>query len=178
MKAQGQEYSEWGFKKPSDGWHVVQMQEGIDLLKKEGVPIKDAKDNSLYKFPAKVVDEQSEDNGLDISQIIASNPFGEKKIADILAACGEFEKFEKNFPGDRSFFEQPIMDQLKIRIPGKTLKMKTETNKEGYSNVVAIASLKAVIPDSGAKTKKGVGSKSTPAATNSAPASAPGSDWD
>ena len=136
--------SEWGFRRPFDGWHKVEMGEGIDLMKdKEGKVVQDAKGNNLWKFPAKINDEDASDHEADISLIIAETPFGEKKIGDIIAAIGQKDNFEKAFPGDRSFFETAIMDKVKIKIHGQFCQMRTETSKDGkYSNVVEIATMK------------------------------------
>jgi len=136
--------SSWGFKKPEDGWHKVELGEGIDLMKdKEGKVVQDAKGNNLWKFPAKINDEDATDHEADISLVIAETPFGEKKIGDIIAAIGMKDAFEKNFPGDRSFFEQAIMDKVKIKVPGQFCQMRTETSKDGkYSNVMEIATMK------------------------------------
>jgi hypothetical protein len=136
--------SSWGFRHPNDGWHKVEMGEGIDLMKdKEGKVVQDAKGNNLWKFPAKINDEDASDHEADIGLVIAETPFGEKKIGDVIAAIGQKENFEKAFPGDRSFFEQAIMDKVKIKIPGQFCQMRTETSKDGkYSNVVEIATMK------------------------------------
>jgi len=179
MKVTGREHAEWGFKKPSDGWHIVEMGEGIDVLKdKEGVIAKDAKGNTLYKFPAKINDEKAEDHEVDISQIIAETAFGEQKIADILAGIGEFDNFNKAFPGDRSFFESTIMDKIKVKLPGKILKMKTETSKDGkYSNVTEIAGIKYNPDDKKDGKGKGKPHSDKPAETTSTSAAATGNDW-
>jgi hypothetical protein len=145
MKAKGNENAEWGFKRPADGWHIVELGEGIDYLKdNEGKIFEDDKGNKKWKFPAKVNDPEAADNGADISQIVAENTqFGEQKVADILAAIGEFERFEKHFPGDRSFFEPAIIAKVKTTFAGKFLRMKTETSKDGkYSNPVRCAPMK------------------------------------
>ena len=153
---------EWGFKKPIDGWHVVEMLEGIDLMKyredkdnhKAGDIVMDKKGEKAWAFPAKINDENDETNNSRLNQIIYENNFGEQKIADILAGVGLLKKFEENFPGDRSFFEAPIMDKLKIALPGKFCKMKTEINKDGNVNVIAIAPLAFKPEDKAAGKKK------------------------
>jgi hypothetical protein len=179
MKAQGREHGEWGFKKPTDGWHLVEMGEGIDVLKdKEGLIAKDAKGNNLWKFPAKINDETAEDHGINVDIIVSENTaFGEQKVADILAAIGEFENFEKHFPGDHSVFETALMDKIKIKVPNKFLKLKTETSKDGkYSNVIEIASTKFVPKDSQAPAagKAAAGKGKTKEA---APSVATGDGW-
>jgi len=48
MKVQGQEHAEWGFKKPLDGWHLVEIGEGHGMLKnKEGELVKNDKGEQL-----------------------------------------------------------------------------------------------------------------------------------
>jgi hypothetical protein len=181
MKAQGREHAEWGFKKPADGWHVVEILEGIGLVtyKEEkdghaaGEVVKDKKGNELYKIPARINDEKAEDNEADISQTVSATAFGEQKIADILAGVGEFDNFNTKFPGERSFFEPEIMNAIKVRIPGKFLRMRTETKGE-YSNVVEIANMaykptEKVGAKGKAKSETG-GASSNPAAASKAPA--------
>lgn len=173
MKVKGREHAEWGFRKPEDGWHVVEMLEGIDILKnKEGEIAVDGKGNTLYKFPAKINQESAADHGLDISQIVAESSFGEQKIADMLAGAGLFNKFDEKYPGEHSYFEKPIMDTIKIKLPGTFCKMKTETSKDGkYSNVVEIASMKYNPEDKPGKVEK----KAAKAAAATAPAT--GDEW-
>jgi len=170
MKVKGSEVGEWGFKKASDGWHNVMMGEGIDFLKKDGMPIKDDKGNDLYKFPAKINDEAAEDHNVDVSLIIAATPFGERKIADILRAVGEEENFEKAFPGDRSYFENEIFSKVKIKVANKMVKMMTETSKDGkYQNVVKIANISYQPKDDSRKPSN--------AGAPKAAAQSPASDW-
>lgn len=160
MKYQGRAHAEWGFKKPEDGWHTVEILEGIDFLKdKEGAIIEDAKGNQLHKIPAKINDENAPDHEADISIIVSKTPFGEQKIADILYGVGKFAAFEKNFPGEVSFFDTKVMNALKTKLPGSFCQMRTETSKDGkYSNVVGIEDMKFV------PTKKE--GKDTPKATS------------
>lgn len=184
MKAKGREVGEYGFKKPNDGWHIVEFGDGVDMLKdKDGAIVKDAQSRNLWKFPAKIVDETADDNGADISQIIAESPAGEQKIADIMMAIGEFANFEKAFPGDRSFFEDAIISKVKAKVPGHLVKIKTETSKDGkYTNTVAISNVKYVEP-AGKETKKAGKGTTTPvsdAASSTvapAPGAAVGGDW-
>ncbi|MEN6422366.1 MAG: hypothetical protein ABFD76_10515 [Smithella sp.] len=174
--------SSWGFKKPEDGWHKVEMGEGIDLMKdKEGKVVQDAKGNNLWKFPAKINDGDASDHEADISLVIAETAFGEKKIGDIIAAIGQKDNFEKAFPGDRSFFEQAIMDKVKIKVPGQFCQMRTETSKDGkYSNVVEIATMKFKPVESKAaapkEAAKGKGKKSEETVAD-AGAQAKTEDW-
>lgn len=181
--------SSWGFKKPEDGWHIVEMGEGIEAMvyskdvdgHKTGEKVVDGKGNQLWKFPAKINDENASDHEADISLVIAETAFGEKKIGDIIAAIGMKDQFEKAFPGDRSFFEQPIMDKVKIKVPGHFCQMRTETSKDGkYSNVVEIATMKfkPVETKAAAKdTAKGKSAAKTEETVVDAGAQAKTEDW-
>lgn len=157
MKVQGRERAVWGFSLPVDGWHTVEMLEGIDyVLDKDSGQIKtDKKGEKCWLFPVKINDEADEANNARLNQFVYENNFGEQKIADILAGIGEFQNFDKAFPGDHSFFESAIMDKIKIKVPGKFLKMRTETSKDGKNvNVVEMAGLKVVIEDKKKDAKK------------------------
>jgi hypothetical protein len=150
MKVQGRERAVWGFTLPVDGWHTVEMLEGIDYAKdKDTQEIRmDKKGEKCWLFPVKINDETDEANNARLNQFVYENNFGEQKIADILAGIGEFKNFDTAFPGDHSFFESAIMDKIKIKVPGKFLKMRTETSKDGKNvNVVEVAGLKVVMDD-------------------------------
>jgi hypothetical protein len=176
MKAKGREHAEWGFKKPNDGWHLVELLEGAGEMKKDGEIMKDEKGNTLYKIPAKINDESAEDHGADISiSFLSATPFGEQKVADLLAAIGEFDNFEKAFPGDRSFFEQAIFDKIKIKTNGKFCKMRTETSKDGkYVNIVETVPSSYVPPVGKSKES---GKQTAPSGTGKAAATDASKDW-
>lgn len=157
MRVQGRERATWGFSLPADGWHIVEMLEGIDYVKdKETGAIKtDKKGEKAWLFPVKINDENDEANNARLNQFVYENNFGEQKIADILAGIGEFKNFETAFPGDHSFFESAIIDKIKIKVPGKFLKMRTEATKDGKNvNVVEMAGLKVEVEDKKAGKKE------------------------
>ena len=70
--------------------------------------------------------------------------------------------FEKTFPGDRSFFEDEIMNQIKIKVPNKFVRVKKETtdgkdkdgNPKKYSNIVRILDLKVPLEEVEGKRKE------------------------
>jgi len=176
MKVQGREHAEWGFKMPSDGWHRVEMLEGIDYFKKEGEIQTDKKGEKAWLFPAKISDDQDPDDGIRVNQFVYESDFGEQKIADILAGIGEMANFEKAFPGERSFFESAIMDKIKIKVPGKFLKMRTELSKDGKNvNFPECASLKYTPEEKGKAAAKGKGKEKAAEVNSAAPQA--GSEW-
>ena len=165
MKAEGRESGEYkGFEKPVDGWHLIQFGEGIEFLKdKDGATWKHEKTGAnAYKFPAMVVDDTDASNGLDCSQIIMVNDFGEQRVADILASVGLYKKFAEKFPGDDvSMFSEPVMNAIKTKVPGTFMKVRLETNKKDFQNVVEFAKADAKVEDKKKDTGKGKKDKTT-----------------
>jgi hypothetical protein len=145
-----------GFKHPSDGFHLCEFLEGIELMMKDGQPmLTTKKSNKQWKFPAKVNDENDADHGLDCSiPFIAEDDWGEKRIANILHGAGLFADFEKHFPGDRSFFETAIMDKIKMKLPGKFAKIEVETNANGQLNILTVKPV-SYNPEADKKAEKG-----------------------
>lgn len=133
MKEKGMDGATAGFKLPSDGWHLVEFQEGIDFLPGKGGEgiYQNERGFKTYKFPAKVKDENDADDGADVSQLIGMEKGG-TFLANILAAVGLLAAIEKKFPGeDVSVWDDPIMNGIKIKLPGMSCMMKTELDKEG-----------------------------------------------
>jgi hypothetical protein len=64
--------------------------------------------------------------------IVSENKKGEQLLADFLGATGLFKKFAEAFPGDVSIFEPGCMDKVKVKLPGKTMRIKTKQN--GYKD--------------------------------------------
>jgi hypothetical protein len=171
MKKIGRDHAEWGFRSPVDGWHKVEMLEGVALYQKDGAPVLNDKGQKTWIFPAKINDDTDESNGINVNQFVPESDFGEQKMADILAGVGMFVKFEEKFPGDHSFFETPIMDTIKLKLPNHFCQMRTVTNKDGKSNVIEIASLKFQPEKKEVKKATKKESTAAPAATQS------GDDW-
>jgi hypothetical protein len=150
--------------------------EGIDLLKnKEGEISVDKKGHQAYKFPATVADDNDENNGMDCSQIIPCIDFGEQRVADILASVGLFAKFAEKFPGeDISMFDAAVMGAIKTKLPGLFMKVRLETNKSDFQNVVEFAKADAKVENKAKGAAKG-GKAKAGAAT--AAAAKGGDDW-
>lgn len=161
MKEKGTDGATAGFKLPGDGWHVVEFQEGIDFLPAKGGEgiYQNERGFKTYKFPAKVKDDQDPDDGADVSQLIGMEKGG-GYLANILAAVGLWEAIEKKFPGDDvSVWDDPIMNGIKVKLPGMSCMMKTEIDKKGYVQVRQTASMKKYREIAAEEAAKGGGKK-------------------
>ncbi len=139
----GAEYSS-GFKQPTDGWHTVEVQEGIGFLKsgKAGEDQHDWQDKDgtkAYKFTLKIIDD---DDNKDITiDRIANTKNGGKIVADLLAAAGLWKKLCEAYPGGNvSVFDKPIIEGIISKLPNTKFTVETEQNKEGKAFVKTIAS--------------------------------------
>jgi hypothetical protein len=165
MKESGKDLVETGFKVPSNGWHLVEFGQGIDFLqvKGGGAPYQNDKGFKTYKLPATVKDESDPDNGADISQLVGIEKGG-PWMANILACVGLWDAVVAKFPDPNvSVFDQPVMDGIKSRLPGRTCMMKTELDKDGNARIRVMASIakykealaEEKAKNAGAKTGKG-----------------------
>ena len=173
MKDKGQETGEYKFQKPPDGYHLIQFGEGIDFLKNaEGELVKSKKKGETsLKFPATIVDDDDPANGMDASRIAPVSDFGEGIVYDILKATKLYKKFAEKFPGEEvNVFASPVLDAIKTKIPGLFMRVKLETNKDDYQNVVWYGAADTPLPkddDKPAAKGKGKGKDTAkaPAAT-------------
>lgn len=189
MKESGSDHVVTGFKLPGDGWHIVEFGEGIDFLTGKGGEgiYQNERGFRTYKLPAKIKDENDVDNDVDVSQLVGTEKGG-GWLANILACVGLWDGLVKAFPGDDvSVFDQPIIDKIKIKLPGKSCMMRTEVGKDSQgkdrTNVREMASFvkyKEILAEApkGGSGKKGAGKKEGGAA-GEAPPKAPvtGTDW-
>jgi hypothetical protein len=170
MKEEGKDYVKTGWKKPVDGWHVVEFEQGIDYLPGKGGEgiYQNERGFKTFKLPAKVKDENDESNEADVSQLVGVEKGG-GWMANILACVGLWEAVKKKYPGpDVSVFDAPIIEGIKAKLPGMKCMMRTELDKEGNVKVREMASFaryKEIQAEE--KTKAAKGKKGTP------PASAP-----
>jgi hypothetical protein len=174
MKEEGRDFIETGFKVPQNGWHLVEFQEGIDYLPGKGGEgiYQNEKGYKTYKLPAIVKDENDPDDGADISQLVGMEKGG-GWMANILACVGLWEAVKQKFPGpDVSVFDQPVMDGIKSRLPGRTLMMLTELDKEGRPKVRKMCSLAKYKEYQAEEKAKVAGSAKTAKSAKPAPAAA------
>jgi len=179
MKVKGRENAQWGFQQPSEGWHMVQFEEGIDYLKdSDGKVVQDKNGKNLLALPAVIKDDEDADKKINVI-VSEGTDMGEQRIADVLAAIKMYATFEQNFPGDISLFDPRVMAKVKEHIPGKFAKFRIEvttrkdkkTNEEKtYANIAEIAPADYVPPVKGA-------AKSASAGTAAAPAGGTKSSW-
>jgi hypothetical protein len=137
MKVKGREDANWGYRIASAGYHIVEIQDGVEFtLDEQG-----ARKSLLIPVS---VNEGSDDDGVKIAIFAPANhDFGEQKVADILAAVGLFAAFEEKFPGDVSFFDKGPFEALKAKLPGQFLKVLVEISKDGkYNNVLETHNVK------------------------------------
>ena len=135
MKVQGNATGKnEGFKIPEDGWHIVKFNEGIAVLQKDGKDLTNDKGDKLWKIPVVIDDENDASNEAAIDQLAYEDDRGEQVVANMLACTKLLDKFEKAFPGDRSFFEPDIMDKIKTKLPGTYAVFKTEKFEDKKKN--------------------------------------------
>jgi hypothetical protein len=186
MKEQGSDHATLGFKKASDGWHIVSFLENIGFLPGKGGEgiYQNEKGFKTYKFPTAVKDEEDDgSNDADVNILVGTEKGG-GMLANILACVGLWEAVQKKFPGDDvSVFDEPVMNGIKARLPGMSCMMRTELDKDGNVRVREMASFaryKEIIAEEKSKSgdkkasNKGGGGKAKEAATTEAET---GSDW-
>lgn len=165
MKEEGKDHVVTGFKVPSDGWHIVEYQQGIDFLPGKGGEgiYQNERGFKTYKLPAIVKDENDPDDGADISQLVGVEKGG-PWMANILACAGLWEAAKKKYPGpDVSVFDAPIIEGIKAKLPGMKCMMRTELDKDNRARTREMASfarykeVQAEEKTKVAKGKKGVG---------------------
>ena len=142
MKVEGRERATHGFPQPVDGWHVFQVEEGIDYAKNHETQeiMLDKKGAKKHIIPVTLVDPEDDSNGAKMSFFPAENARGEQLVADLLAATGQFKKFAEKFPGEVSVFDPPVMSAIKIKLPGQFFKGRTEINGK-YCNIQETATM-------------------------------------
>jgi len=182
MKEEGKDYVETGFKVPSDGWHVVEFQQGIDFLPGKGGEgiYQNERGFKTYKLPAIVKDETDPDDTADVSQLVGMEKGGQW-LANILAAVGLWEAVKTKFPGpDVSVFDTPIMDGIKSKLPGRTCMMKTELDKDKKTRVRVMCSMvryKEVLKEEKEKAATGKKGKTTQATPSEATETGGSDGW-
>lgn len=182
MKEQAKDGMSLGGIIVSDGWHTVEVVEGIDYAKdKDGHIVQTEKGSKIWKIPMKVVESNDEAS---IGGIVNASVFeqgGGNVMATILEAAGLWAGICEAFPGDDvSVFESRIMDKVKSRLPGKSFKVETKIDKNGFPRPYTIASFKKfkeIEKDLPAKGAAPAAAAKPEAAKSAEPAKAAGSEW-
>lgn len=153
MRGQYEDHATRGdFIEAADGWHIVEVQEGVAYLHKKGeesVLYQDKDGFSTIKFPTQIVDDQDESNGSFLNHLVKqkSNPQGtsasEKWIGALLIATELWDAVCKKFPGDVSVVDDPVVEGMKIHLLGKPFMARSEQDKEGKAQLREIMSIKS-----------------------------------
>ncbi len=125
-----------------DGWHEIEIQDGIDYVPGKGGEgvYQDDKGFKAWKIPMKVKNDEDPANG----GIVGCSVFeanGGDLMATILEAAGLWKTICEKFPGDDvTVFDKKIMDGVKTRLPGKTFMVESRLDKAGFAKVISVAS--------------------------------------
>jgi hypothetical protein len=166
MKEEPTDHVVIGFKVPQDGWHQAKFQQGIDYLPagkgKDGF-YQNEKGFKTLKLPCLVDDDQDPDNEAQIN-VLVNTENGHKVMAGILLCVGLWEAVNKRFPGkDVTVFDQPVIEGIKVKLPGMSCMMRTEIDKNNNAaprEIVTFAKYKEIqtaAKTKAADTKKGGG---------------------
>lgn len=124
-----------------DGWHEIEIQDGINYMPGKGGEgvYQDDKGFKAWKIPMKVKNDDDTSNG----GIVGCTVFeanGGDLMATILNAAGLWKTICEKFPGDETVFDKKIMDGVKTRLPGKTFMIESRLDKAGFAKVISVAS--------------------------------------
>jgi len=137
----GNDEMELGFMPVPDGTYIYQLVEGVDLIVKEDT------DSKTLKIPLlvdSVVDGDADAVGMPSTKYIniikkdgEENPFGGKTINNILTMTGLADSFVKNFAGEIPADDEKFVNALKLKLPGKFLRLTHNLTKDdqGRSNI-------------------------------------------
>jgi hypothetical protein len=143
MKEKGVDGAEvGGYKVAKDDWHIVEFQEGIGMMPGKGGEgfWQDEKGGHAWIFPIKVKDPEDESDGANI-QFSANENGGGNALSTILAAVGMWDAICKKYPGDDvTVFDKPIMDGIKVKLPGMSCMCRSQayTDKGGYTKAKGV----------------------------------------
>ena len=142
MLGKSQEGKSFGRISVADGWHEVEVQDGIDYVKnKEGNIVETDSGAKSWKFTFKVTKSSDESS---IGGFISTTVFegSNDKLATILASGGLWDIICEKFPGDISPFDKKVMEGVKSKFPGRPLMILSKQNKDGFANAEAFSSVK------------------------------------
>lgn len=167
-----------GFKVAADGWHIVEFQEGIDQMKGkggEGIYQDEKTGQHAWVFPIKVKDSEDESDGANIGFTVFEKGGG-NALATLLAAVGMWDAITKKFPGDDvTVFDKPIMDGIKVKLPGMSCMCRSQVDKGGFAKAAQFASFTKYKELTKEEKAKGKGkTESAPAAATTTTADEPG----
>jgi len=155
----GMDEMELGFMPVPDGTYIYQLMEGVELI------VKEDSESKTLKIPLlvdSVVDGDADAVGMPSNKYVnivkkdgEENPFGGKTINNILTMVDLIDSFVKNFDGEIAADDEKFVNALKLKLPGKFLRLTHNVVKddEGRSNInwTKIAKVKKKGGTAGAK---------------------------
>jgi len=127
MKVDGRESADYKFELPTNGDHVIQFMEGIEVTEVE----EEGKEKRrTIRFPAQCA-EGDDSEGVQVSIFAGiGTKFGKQKIADIVVMAGMKEMVEKQFPDDDvEIDDKKVVNFLKVKLPGRKIGISGEAQK-------------------------------------------------
>lgn len=137
----GMDEMELGFMPVPDGTYIYQLMEGVELI------VKEDSESKTLKIPLlvdSVVDGDADAVGMPSNKYVnivkkdgEENPFGGKTINNILTMVDLIDSFVKNFDGEIAADDEKFVNALKLKLPGKFLRLTHNVVKddEGRSNI-------------------------------------------
>ena len=124
-----------------DGWHEIEIQDGIDYMPGKGGEgvYQDDKGFKAWKIPMKVKNDDDAANGGTVGCTVFEANGGDL-MATILDAAGLWKTICEKFPGDETVFDKKIMYGVKTHLPGKTFMIESRLDKAGFAKVISVAS--------------------------------------
>ena len=180
-----------GFENPSEGWHRMIVQEGIELAKnKDGEFVTSEINGKTYQnVTVNLAVDGGEEDGRRVTQwCLVGMESGEQKLADIMGATGVWKKFAEKYPGlgdTVSLFDPKVFSAIQMRLPNNPLQVKIyhQANKDGKVNA-RVKSIAHISVDVNTLEKSKGGKKEAvakvdkkAAAPAPAPAAGTGDDW-
>jgi len=163
-----------------DGWHEIEIQDGIDYIPGKGGEgvYQDDKGHKAWKIPMKVKNDDDAANGGTVGCTVFEANGGDL-MATILDAAGLWKTICEKFPGDDvTVFDKKIMDGVKTRLPGKTFMIESRLDKGGFAKVISVASYaKYKEIAAGQKEDKKGGGKKEKETVKTEGAAGAGNDW-
>ena len=168
MKNQGKEDHDFSMRNVGAGWHIGEFESVEDFTN-----AKNDKRSMIIRI--KVTD--GDDTGLNASLFAPwENDRFDKIIASVLLAVGLQDAFNKAFPGEEyTYFHPKVVEKMMQKLPGLGCKFLIEEDKNGFSNIVKVVSLKTDVSKLPEKKGKAAAEKTTGKAAAEAPAAT--EDW-
>ena len=138
MKINGNKNADWRTPVPENGWHNVEITEGINRY--SGIT-KDGRDYDIFTIPVRVTSGDAEGAMVSIIVDMLKPDKAEQRLSDVIVNAGIAAEFEKGFPDGTLVTDNRVLDLLKVKLPFRCLQVYTELNKAGKANVYQISAM-------------------------------------